>query len=55
MNRRVVITGLGVVSPVGIGKDNYWRALEAGENDIRNITTYDATDCNVRIADEIRD
>ena len=55
MNRRVVITGLGVVSPVGIGKDNYWRALEAGENGIRNITAFDASDYNVKIAGEVRD
>ena len=38
MNRRVAITGLGVVSPVGIGKENYWRALEAGKNGVERVT-----------------
>lgn len=55
MNRRVVITGLGVVSPVGIGKDNYWRALEAGKNGVRKITAFDASDYNVKIAGEVQD
>ncbi len=54
MNRRVVITGLGVVSPVGIGKENYWRALEAGENGVRRITTFDASDFSVKIAGEVQ-
>lgn len=54
MNRRVVITGLGVVSPVGIGKENYWRALEKGANGIERITSFDTTDYNVKIAAEVK-
>ena len=55
MKRRVAITGLGVVSPVGIGKDDYWRALEAGQNGIERITQFDASDYSVKIAGEVRD
>ncbi len=55
MNHRVAITGLGVVSPVGIGKENYWRALEAGKNGVGRITQFDATDYSVKIAGEVRD
>lgn len=55
MNRRVVITGLGVVSPVGIGKQNYWHALETGENGVRSITAFDTSDYNVKIAGEVID
>ncbi len=55
MNCRVAITGLGVVSPVGIGKENYWRALEAGKNGVGPITQFDATDYSVKIAGEVRD
>ena len=55
MKRRVAITGLGVVSPVGIGKNDCWRALEAGQNGIERITQFDASDYSVKIAGEVRD
>ena len=55
MNRRAVVTGLGVVSPVGIGKENYWRALEAAQNGIRKIESFDTTDYSVKIAAEVKD
>lgn len=53
MNRRVVITGIGVVSPVGIGKNEYWRALEAGKNGVSNITQFDTSNYTVKIAGEV--
>lgn len=55
MNRRVVVTGLGTVSPVGIGKDDFWRALVAGESGIGKITAFDARDFASQIAGEVRD
>lgn len=55
MKRRVVITGLGVISPVGTGKEKFWKALEAGENGIRRISSFDAADYNVKIAGEVID
>ncbi len=53
--RRVVITGLGAVTPVGVGVDNTWRALLAGTSGIGPITRFDASDYPCRIAGEVRD
>ena len=52
---RVVITGLGVVTPIGTGKDNFWAALKAGTNGIRKITCFDAIDFTAQIAGEVPD
>ena len=54
MDRRVVITGLGAVSPIGIGKENYWRALEKGTSGIGKITAFDTANYNVKIAAEVK-
>jgi 3-oxoacyl-[acyl-carrier-protein] synthase II len=54
MKRRVVITGAGVVSPVGIGLDAFWRGLTRGETGIAAISRYDASTLPVRIAGEVR-
>ncbi|GHO44874.1 hypothetical protein KSX_30370 [Ktedonospora formicarum] len=51
--RRVVITGLGVVAPNGIGKESFWRACVAGQSGIRRITRFDASNLPVRIAGEV--
>lgn len=53
--RRVVITGLGVVSPIATGKDEYWRALTEGRNGIGPLTTFDVSDCPVPFGAEIKD
>ena len=55
MERRVVITGLGVVSPVGNGKEKFWNNLLAGKPGVGPITQFDATDFPVRIAGEVKD
>ena len=52
--RRVVITGIGVVSPIGIGKKEYWNALAEGKNGIDFISAFDSTDYRVNIAGEVR-
>ena len=54
MTRRAVVTGLGVVSPVGIGADETWSALVAGRSGIADITLFDATGYDVRIAGEVK-
>ena len=41
--RRVVVTGLGVVAPNGIGVENFWDALMAGRSGIRPIESFDAS------------
>lgn len=53
--RRVVITGLGVVSPIGCGKDDYWNALAAGKNGVGPITLFDTEGHTARIAAEVKD
>lgn len=55
MERRVVITGLGVVSPVGNGKEEFWNNLMAGKPGVGPITQFDATDFPVKIAGEVKD
>ena len=53
--RRVVVTGLGVVSPVGIGTDNAWANVIAGKSGITKITKFDATNFSSQIAGEVKD
>jgi 3-oxoacyl-[acyl-carrier-protein] synthase II len=53
--RRVVVTGLGVVSPVGIGHDAFWSGLMAGRSAVREITRFDASGYPTRIAAEVDD
>jgi 3-oxoacyl-[acyl-carrier-protein] synthase II len=55
MKRRVVITGLGVLTPLGIGVEKSWQALCQGKSGIGMITRFDATDFGTRIAGEVRD
>ena len=54
MNRRVVITGLGLVTPLGIGVDETWTALCKGQSGISEITRFDASGFDTRIAGEVK-
>ena len=54
MKKRVVITGMGVVSPNGIGNEDFCRAALAGTSGVRRITRFDATDLPIHIAGEIQ-
>jgi 3-oxoacyl-[acyl-carrier-protein] synthase II len=53
--KRVAITGIGVVSPIGIGQDVFWSGLISGESGIGPITLFDASLFPVRIGGEIKD
>jgi 3-oxoacyl-[acyl-carrier-protein] synthase II len=52
--RRVVVTGLGIVCPVGIGVDESWRGIVAGKSGIGPITQFDASSFPTRIAGEVK-
>ncbi|MCD8198903.1 MAG: beta-ketoacyl-ACP synthase II [Phascolarctobacterium sp.] len=53
--RRVVVTGIGPITPIGTGKEVFWSNLVAGKSGIELITQFDSTDFNVKIAGEVRD
>ena len=52
---RVVVTGLGVISPLGNDVDTFWRRLVAGESGVGPITRFDTTGYKVHIAAEVKD
>jgi len=53
--RRVVITGMGVISPIANGREEYWKSLKEGRNGVGGITLFDPADFAVRIAAEVQD
>lgn len=55
MKKRVVITGLGAVTPVGIGIDAFWQSLINGKSGIDRITRFDPSDYSTQIAGEVKD
>ncbi len=54
-NRRVVITGTGLITPLGTGTEKNWRALLAGKSGIGPITRFNAESLDARIAGEVKD
>ena len=55
MNRRVVVTGMGLITPLGIGVENTWLALCAGKSGIAEISRFEASAHQTRIAAEVKD
>ena len=53
--RRVVITGMGAVTPVGKSAPELWNAIKQGKCGIGPITLFDASNCPVKIAAEVKD
>ena len=53
--RRVVVTGLGVVAPNGVGKDAFWKACVDGHSGIGPIRSFDASNHPIRVAGEVLD
>jgi 3-oxoacyl-[acyl-carrier-protein] synthase II len=54
MKRRVVITGVGAVTPLGIGVEKSWEALREGKSGIGPVTRFDASDFRTRVAGEVK-
>ncbi len=53
--RRVVITGIGAITPIGIGKDAFWNALIEGKSGVGPITRFDVSEYTTKIAGEVSD
>lgn len=53
--KRIVITGLGVISSIGIGKEQYWQSLREGKSNFKKISIFETKDLNVNIGGEITD
>lgn len=52
-DRRVVVTGLGLVTPIGLGVDSFWAGLRAARSAVRSVTRFDASPFRTRIAAEV--
>jgi 3-oxoacyl-[acyl-carrier-protein] synthase II len=55
MSKRVVVTGIGAVTPLGIGVENYWAGLTSGTSGVGRITHFDPEAFDVKIAAEVKD
>lgn len=55
MKKRVVITGLGIISPLGTGKDPFWKAAIDGQSGIGPVTAFDTSEHRVHIGGEVKD
>lgn len=55
MRRRVVVTGMGCITPIGTGKDDFFKALIEGKSGVDKITRFDTTDFSTKIAAEVKD
>jgi minimal PKS chain-length factor (CLF/KS beta) len=55
VTRRAVITGIGVVAPIGIGTEQYWNATREGQNGVAQITRFDPSKYATQLAGEVRD
>src|SRR5205809_3436 len=53
--RRAVITGIGPITPIGIGRENFWRGLRAEKSGIRTISSFDTSQFNAHCAGQIPD
>ena len=54
MERRVVVTGIGAITPIGNNADEFWKGLKEGKCGIDTITAYDVSDFKVKLAAEVK-
>jgi 3-oxoacyl-[acyl-carrier-protein] synthase II len=54
IDRRVVVSGLGVISSIGIGKEKFWDAVTSGRSGISNVTSFDTTEYRCHYAGEVK-
>ena len=54
MNRRVVVTGMGAITPVGLGVETFWDSIKAGKTGFGEITRFDASEYKCRLAAEVK-
>ena len=52
---RVVVTGMGVVTPIGVGLEDFWKGLKSGQNGVSRLTHFDPSDFPSQMAAEVRD
>jgi 3-oxoacyl-[acyl-carrier-protein] synthase II len=52
--RRVVISGIGCITPLGLGKEQFWQAIQEGRSGVNKITRFDVSDLPVQIAAEVK-
>lgn len=55
VGNRVVVTGMGLITPVGIGKERFWESIRAGISGIKRIESFDPSEYPAQIAGEVRD
>ena len=55
MKRRVVVTGLGAITPIGLNVNEYWESVKAGKTGFGEITYFDTTDYKCKLAAEVKD
>lgn len=55
MSKRVVITGMGVISPIGNNTEDFWRGLASGQNGIDKVTLFDTSEFKATLAGEVKD
>ena len=55
MKRRVVITGLGAITPIGNNIDSFWEGIKLGKNGIDEISLFNAENLKVKMAAEVKD
>ena len=54
MSRRVVVTGMGAITPVGLSVDEFWQSVKKGKHGFAQITKFDTTDYKCHIAAEVK-